>query len=517
MAGDEVGVAYEIGRVDGLGPEPQVRSGHGARLLRVVHEVALHEVVGRVDDDLGAVLVGADGAVRSQPEEHGLDFVGWPRRAEIPVPRKAERRHVVEDANGEVTLGPIAAQLVENGLGHGRCELLGRKPVAASDDPRPFAEGWFGVFHRLVYGDANVEIKRLAEGAGLLGPVEHGDRAHARRQGGDELLGRERPVEADGHHSHPLAVLDEGVDRFARSADSRAHEHYDPLGVGSAVILREAVGASGPLCERVHRCLHDPGDGQVIGIRRLARLEEHVGILRRAPHVGSVGVHSPTSELDYLVVVDERGHVLGREQGDLRQLVGGSKAVEEVEEGHARLQGGSVGDQGEVLGLLDRAGCQHGPTGRPGVHDVRVVAEDRQGMSCDGARGNMDHRRGQLPGDLEHVGHHQQQALRRGERRGQGALLQSTVEGARRAGFRLHLDDVGHLAPEVLSARCRPVVGELAHRRRRCDGVDRDHFRKGVGDTGSGLVAVDTNPLADVHAASLACRTTAPLSSPTVT
>src|ERR1039458_5521446 len=74
MAGDEIGVAHEVGRVDGLGSESKVRGGHGARLLGVVHEVTLHEVVGRVDDDLRAVLVGADGAVRPQPEEDGLDF-----------------------------------------------------------------------------------------------------------------------------------------------------------------------------------------------------------------------------------------------------------------------------------------------------------------------------------------------------------------------------------------------------------------------------------------------------------
>ena len=64
----------EISRIDGLGPEAQVRGGHGTGLLRVVDEVALHEVVGRVDDDLGAVLVRPDGAVRPEPEEDGLNL-----------------------------------------------------------------------------------------------------------------------------------------------------------------------------------------------------------------------------------------------------------------------------------------------------------------------------------------------------------------------------------------------------------------------------------------------------------
>ena len=88
--------------------------------------------------------------------------------------------------------------------------------------------------HRLVDGGADVEVERLADGARLLGPVEHGDRAHARGQGGDQLLSGEGPVEADRQHPDPLAVADEGVDRLAGRADSRAHEHDDALGVGGA-------------------------------------------------------------------------------------------------------------------------------------------------------------------------------------------------------------------------------------------------------------------------------------------
>ena len=77
-------------------------------LLGVVDEVALHVVVGRVDDDLGAVLVGADRAVRAQPEEHGLDLarpaaVGGTRWSQA----RLSERDVVVDADGEVALGPL--------------------------------------------------------------------------------------------------------------------------------------------------------------------------------------------------------------------------------------------------------------------------------------------------------------------------------------------------------------------------------------------------------------------------
>ena len=46
-----------------------------------------------------------------------------------------------------------------------------------------------------------------------------------------------------------------------------------------------------------------------------------------------------------------------------------------------------------------------------------------------------------------------------GERRRQRALLQRAVQRAGRAGLRLHLDHVGHRAPQVRPARRGPVVG----------------------------------------------------------
>ena len=107
VAGDEVGVGDEIGGVDRLWSEAQVRGCHGARLLRVVDEVALHEVLCRVDDDLGTVLVRPYGAVRAETEEDGLHLGGGSRGAEVLVPGKAERCHIVVDADCEVALRPV--------------------------------------------------------------------------------------------------------------------------------------------------------------------------------------------------------------------------------------------------------------------------------------------------------------------------------------------------------------------------------------------------------------------------
>ena len=71
VAGDEVGAADEVRRVDRRRIEAEVRDRHRPGLLRVVDEVALHVQVGVLTDDLGRVLVGADGAVRAESVEHG--------------------------------------------------------------------------------------------------------------------------------------------------------------------------------------------------------------------------------------------------------------------------------------------------------------------------------------------------------------------------------------------------------------------------------------------------------------
>ena len=85
VAGDEVGLLDEVGGADGLGPEAQVRHGDRARLLGVVHEVALGEQVGALADDLDRCLVRADGAVRAESEEHRLDLAG---RTRVPDSRR---------------------------------------------------------------------------------------------------------------------------------------------------------------------------------------------------------------------------------------------------------------------------------------------------------------------------------------------------------------------------------------------------------------------------------------------
>ena len=135
MAGDEIGLAHQVDRANRLGPEPQVRDGHRAGLLRVIDEVALRVVVGVLADDLDRVLVGADRAVRAEAVEHRAHhLVGL--GGELRIARQAVVGHVVVDAHREVVLGLGGGQVVEHRLDHRRRELLRGQPVAAAEDLR---------------------------------------------------------------------------------------------------------------------------------------------------------------------------------------------------------------------------------------------------------------------------------------------------------------------------------------------------------------------------------------------
>ena len=98
-------------------------------------------------------------------------------------------------------------------------------------------------------------------------------------------------------------------------------------------------------------------------------------------------------------------------------------------------------------------------------HHVGVVAEDRQPLRRQRPRGDVHHGRRQLAGDLVHVGDHQQQALRGGERRRQRAALQRAVQRPGGAALALHLDhrrDVPHTLgrPWLDHSSANSAIGE---------------------------------------------------------
>ena len=63
------------------------------------------------------------------------------------------------------------------------------------------------------------------------------------------------------------------------------------------------------------------------------------------------------------ILVDHGAHVVGGELLDLGDFVRGAEAVEEMQEGDARFQGGGLGDERHVHHFLHRVRGQHAEAG----------------------------------------------------------------------------------------------------------------------------------------------------------
>ena len=112
------------------------------------------------------------------------------------------------------------------------------------------------------------------------------------------------------------------------------------------------------------------------------------------------------------IVVDHGAHIVKAELFNLGNFMRGAEAIEEMQEGNARLQRRGMCNQGQVHRLLHRVRREQGESRLASGHGIGVIAKDGQGLRGDGARRNVNHRRGQLARDLVHVGNHQQQTLR---------------------------------------------------------------------------------------------------------
>jgi hypothetical protein len=87
----------------------------------------------------------------------------------------------------------------------------------------------------------------IAQGAGLLGAVEHGDLLHALGQHGEEARGVEGAVQAHFDEADLLALAGHGVDDFLDGLAGGAHGDDDVLGVGRAHVVEGLVFAAGDL------------------------------------------------------------------------------------------------------------------------------------------------------------------------------------------------------------------------------------------------------------------------------
>ena len=281
------------------------------------------------------------------------------------------------------------------------------------------------------------------------------------------------------------------LDGLVHGLGAGPHQYDHPLGIRGPDIVEQRVPTSGEFAETIHRVLHDAGEGIVVGIGALARLEEHVRILRGTTQHRMLRRKRACPMRCHEAVIDHRAHGFLIDRSDFCHLVRGAETIEEMDHGDASRQGRRLRDHRKVLCLLRGIGGKHGATGGAAGHDVGLVAEDGQCVRRQRARRNMQYEGRQLAGDLVEVGNHQQQALAGREAGRQRAGGECAMQCPGGTAFRLHLDDFRHCPPQVGPALRGPFVRPFAHAGCRGDGIDRDHLVAKVGHAGNGFVAVN--------------------------
>ena len=429
-AGDQIGARDEVGGFDRAVRETEVGAGEAEGLLGVVGEIGLRVFVGQMADDLDGGLVRADGTVAAEAVEHAGGRAGG-FRGDVFVNLQGEVRDIVFDTDGEAVEAALFEVLID-GEDHGRREVLGGEAVAAADD----RDG--GV----VDGDFDVHVQRFADGAGLFRAVENGDAFDGLRQSGEELIRIERTIQADFDKTVLRAAVGvQIVDGFFNGFAAGTHGDDDVRRVGGADIVEQMILTASHFRELIHLGLDDVADGHIIFVNGFTALEIDVAVLGTDLGDRFFGAHAAGAEFFNGLLVNHLGDGLVRDFFVFVDFVGSTESVKELEERDFGRIGGEVGDESHVQFFLDGVGGQHRETRVAAGHDVRVVAEDGEGLAGEGTGGHVEDGREKFAGDLVHVRNHQEEALGGRVGGGQRASGQHAVDGAGGTCFGLHFDD----------------------------------------------------------------------------
>ena len=425
-----------------------------------------------VADDLDGVLVRANGTVAAETPELALGGAFCCGvRSRLLFQR--QEGYVVGDAQSEHLLRLSLGQLLVYSEYGSRRRVLGAQTVTAAG-------------YDLV-GDAcvsqsgnNVHVERLALGARLLGAVEDCDLLRGLRDSCDQLVSAERTVQANLDQTDLLAVCVQVVDDFLCNVADRAHSDDNAVCVSSAVVVEQLVVGAELGVNLAHVLLYDARNCLVVLVGCLTMLEENVAVLVRAAHHCVLRIQSALAECFNSIHVAHFLQILVIPNLDLLDLVGGTEAVEEVDERNAGLDGSQVSYCGQVHNFLRIGLCEHGKAGLTACHNVGVVAEDVQSVGSNGTRGYVEYAREQLACDLVHVRDHQQKTLRCGVGGGESTCCQRAVYGACRTCLGLHFDNLYGSTENVLLTCGCPLVNAVCHRAGRGDRIDARNLGKRI-------------------------------------
>jgi hypothetical protein len=123
-----------------------------------------------------------------------------------------------------------------------------------------------------------------------------------------------RTKQAQLREPDALSARHERLDGLFGCARSGAHQHEHTLRVRCAYVIDESVAASAALGEASESCIDEARHRVVERLAGLARLEEHVGVLRGAAQRRRVGREPARAVTEQRSLVDENLEIRVREQ-----------------------------------------------------------------------------------------------------------------------------------------------------------------------------------------------------------
>ena len=257
------------------------------------------------------------------------------------------------------------------------------------------------------------------------------------------------------------------VELFNNSADSfgsRAHDDDDIFCILSAVIIEQMIFTAGQLADFAHVILYDFRQSIVIGVNSLTSLEVNIRVLCGAADNRIIRVQTAFTECIYRILIQQLFKISIIHNLNLLDFMGGTEAVEEVQERYATFDSTQMCYACQIHNLLYAAFSQQCEAGLTGSHNVLVVTEDRQRACCQCTCGNVENCGQQLAGHFIHIRNHQKQALRCGVGSSQRTCLQRAVNCAGGTCLGLHFHQLNGLPENVLFALGSPFIDNLSHR-----------------------------------------------------
>ncbi len=132
-----------------------------------------------------------------------------------------------------------------------------------------------------------------------------------------------------------FALLNEVVDSFLSRLGDRTHGYDDAFGIGSSVVVEQAVFATGDFGYLVHVLFDDGGHRVVVLVARFAVLEEYVAVFSHTAGHGVGGAKGACAEVGDCFMVNQRSKIVVIEHFDFLYFVRCAETVKEVDERHA--------------------------------------------------------------------------------------------------------------------------------------------------------------------------------------